>query len=235
MFNFKRAAPTILFVCLSFSSVKAQLVPPQPSSVEQRRQVEARERREDEFNQRNRDLQALTRDDAGNIFGRPAPRAATLSKEERARIKAILAPNEADTAKYKDFLQQKDTGLFRLFPDFDCQEKNLVRVSGNCADIVPGSWSYSFRRKDYSYENFFDISLKDGNLISEGFLSQGILVRLGDVPLDAITPASDGLKFLSDFVPQVESQEAKKQFAKWRKASQKAATDTRRARQPKRI
>jgi hypothetical protein len=137
MFNLKRTAPTILFFCLSFSSVKAQLIPPQSSSEEQRRRAEAKQRRDDEFNQRNRDLQALTRDEAGNIFGRPTPRAATLSKEERARIKAALAPNEADAAKYKAFLKQKDTGLFRLFPDFDCQEKNLVRVSGNCADIVP--------------------------------------------------------------------------------------------------
>lgn len=136
-----------------------------------------------------------------------------VSKREKEKIKAARAPNPEDLVRYRDFLRQPNTGLFRLFPDFDCETKNLVRVNGDCANTVPGSWNYSFRWKDYSGSDFWDIQFKDGNLIGKSFLSQEILVSLGDVPLENVLLSGGGMKFLEDFKPDFRLEEAKKQFA----------------------
>ena len=142
-------------------------------------------------------------------------------REQKEKILALRAPYPEDLAKYKEFLKQPKTGLFRLFPDFGCESKNLVRVNNDCANAVSFSSAYSFRQKDYvgsigerNYDdaNFLDIRLKDGNLIADGFLSQEILVSLGDVPLEGVSPASRGIKFLADFKPETTIQAAKKQF-----------------------
>lgn len=200
-----------LFLAALYPNIKAQTT----ELDRQRRQAEIFEqerRQEEEFNRRRRQLSELTSGTFGGGYIRLMPRTPSLSKEERTRIRAIIAPNAADAVKYNDFLKQKNTGLFRLFPDFDCEAKSIIRVDGNCADLVPGSWNYSFRLKNYSDIDFLDVQLKDGNLISKGFLSQGILVRLGNVPLENVSLTSAGVKFLLDFMPKDQIVEAKKQF-----------------------
>ncbi|MDQ6789014.1 MAG: hypothetical protein M3033_19600 [Acidobacteriota bacterium] len=182
-------------------------------AARQRRQEELdRQRQERDLNDRRQALDTLANSPRVPYI-RHSSETKPLTKEERAKIKAILAPDAEDTRKYKDFLRQKNTGLFRLFPDLDCEvEKNVIRADGNCADLIPGSWNYSFRRKNYSTLDFLDVQFKDGNLISKGFISQGILVRLGDVALENILPADSGVKFLLDFKPEARIREAKKQF-----------------------
>jgi hypothetical protein len=157
-------------------------------------------------------LETWRRQTERNIRRRSNSENRPMTKEDRERLKAVRLPNSEDLAKYKNFLQQKNTGLFRLFPNFNCEEKNILRVDGDCAHVVLGSWNYSFRQKDYSGANLWDIEYKDGNLISQGFLSQGMMVRLGDVALENVLPAENGVKFLLDFKPGIQSEEAKKQF-----------------------
>ena len=211
MLIFQKTIIVCLSVCILYLNVSSQT----QEIIEQRERALIRQKQEDDFNRRKRAMDVLMSGATTGRYVRPVPRTPKLSKEERAKIKAILAPNAADAAKYADFLRQKNTGLFRLFPDFDCQAKNVIRVDGDCANIVPGSWNYSFRQKDYAADaDFLDVRLRDGNLVSDGFLSQGIIVRLGDVPLENVSPASGGIKFLLDFEPQIQSAEAKKQFAK---------------------
>lgn len=132
--------------------------------------------------------------------------------ENSKEYELLRAPNPEDSVKYKDFLSQPKTGLFRLFPDLDCESKLLVRIDGDCGDAVSHSWSYSFRQKDYSNDILFDVRLKDGNLISDGFYSQGILVDLGDVPLRNISIADEGIKFLVEFKPEKRFKDARNQF-----------------------
>lgn len=148
---------------------------------------------------------------------RPSRRVVTWNstaefQKERKRIKALRAPNPEDLAKYKDFLKQPQTGLFRLFPDFGCDSKNLIRVDGDCEGAVTGSWAYSFRRNDYT-SDFLDIRLKDGNLIADGFLSQEILVSLGNIPLEKVPLSNTGvMKFLVDFKPEIQIKKTNKQY-----------------------
>jgi len=185
-------------------------------TVSSQSQSEINRRRDRDFEERRENLERLNRDflrskKESQIYAR-RENAPPLTAEQRAAIKKILTPNSEDTEKYKNFLRQSNTGLFRLFPDFGCESNGVLRVDGDCANLVPGSWFYSFRQKDYSKDTFYDIRMKDGNLITDGFLSQGILAALGDVPLENVSLADGGLKFLVDFKPKINSQEVKEQF-----------------------
>lgn len=132
--------------------------------------------------------------------------------EESEEYKLLRAPNPIDLITYKDFLSQPKTGLFRLFPDLECESKLVVRIGGGCGEAVSHSWSYSFRQKDYSNDILFDVKLKGGNIISDSFHSQGILVDLGNVPLENILIADEGIKFLVDFKPETRLRDARNQF-----------------------
>ena len=144
------------------------------------------------------------------------------TKEELKKIKALVAPEAEDLAKYKDFLESSKTGLFRLFPNLKCQTKNLLRVDGNCENYVPGGNVYSLRTKTHGalafyFEergvfDFYDLRLDGDDLITDAFLSQGILVPLGDIPLETVSSETDGMKFLNEFQPEVENKKVKKQF-----------------------
>lgn len=163
------------------------------------------------------------KDENGMIAGRPNGRIPQLrptradgkpyTKEELQKMESLLNPNPEDLAKYKDFLQNSNTGLFRMFPDFDCESQGLIRVDGPCENFIPGSWIYSFRMKRHSELDFFDLRLSNEDLIADSFLSQEILVPLGDLPLDNVSLTSAGMKFLNDFLPETKIKEARKQFA----------------------
>ncbi len=214
MSNCKKISLSVLFACLFFLETSAQSVKPLPGPEQMPNtgSGEPRHQQEDYFNRGDKNKQyppggALSND------SRYVPRQPRLSKEERTRIAQIIAPNRDDAVKYGNFLRGKNTGLFRLFPDYGCESgKNVIRVDGDCADLVPGSWNYTFRLKGYPTADFLDLRLKDGDLISDGFLSQAILTRLGDVPLESVSVASDGVKFLFAFKPLTVFADAKRQY-----------------------
>lgn len=136
-----------------------------------------------------------------------------LTKEERKRFEDFVAPHAEDLEKYKNFLRQKETGIFRLFPDFDCETRYLVRSDGDCENFVPRSWGYSFEQEQHSgIGKTHDIGLKDAFLVSDNFFTQSLLVSLGDVPLENLTTASGGINYLADFVPGTQRQTVKEQY-----------------------
>ena len=173
----------ICLVILSAMEVLYGQIITNPGSTRSPRTAEEARRRE--FEIRREAMDRLSRK-AG--LGRERSRSTkTPTKEERERIKIIILPDSADLNKYKDFLQQSKTGIFRLLPDFDCETKYLIHTDGNCANFVPGTWAYSFRRKSYSDADFHDIRFKDNSLSSNGLLNQSILVSLGDVPMENVS------------------------------------------------
>jgi len=126
-----------------------------------------------------------------------------LSKEQSK----LLLPKIEDSTKYANFLQLPHTGLIKLMPDFDCVSKGVVRVGGSCANFFPLSNTYSFRKTTYSSKGFADVGLKDSSFFSDGLLSNGIIVLLGDVPIETVSTDSDGVKFLSDYQPATNNTE----------------------------
>jgi len=135
----------------------------------------------------------------------------TLNKKERELRDRVVAPDADDLALLQDFLQQPNTGIFRLFPDNDCYAKGVLKVDGKCQSIYPGTWFYSKKKKDYSDGFFFDLHLKNGKLITDGFLSQGILTRLGNFSLDKVTLQSKGASFPVGFLPAKKESDVKTQ------------------------
>ncbi|MBS1794854.1 MAG: hypothetical protein JSS81_13425 [Acidobacteria bacterium] len=134
------------------------------------------------------------------------------TKEELEKIRALLLPAPEDLETYKAFLDRPKTGIFRLFSFYDCYSKNLIRTDGPCADFIEDSWSFSFRWK--TYNNLSDVALVDGQIQTGSFFTQGLIVALGDVPLDNLSLASDGIKDLVEFKPAATFDEARRHSKK---------------------
>ena len=113
--------------------------------------------------------------------------------ELAALEKKFLAPSEEDRAAFAEFLGQPDTGLIRLLPRevFDKDSKLTIRGGGAY---------YSFARLTHAYGYGSDIELQQGYL-SVGFAGAdyGMLVRVGDGPVDAITLDHPSVRFLSAY------------------------------------
>ncbi|HVE58323.1 MAG TPA: hypothetical protein VNB22_15940 [Pyrinomonadaceae bacterium] len=140
----------------------------------------------------------------GNFILRTNP-----TKEQKKR----LVPNPQDLRKYEQFLEQPHTGIFRLMPDIGCTENiNVIKADAVCLSFIPESSYYSFREKEHTIELLSDIRLKNGVFISDGILSQSILVHLGEIALEEIAPASEGLAFLTEFSPSAQGVEAQNQY-----------------------
>jgi len=141
---------------------------------------------------------------AGSFILRTKP-----NNEQKKR----LSPNPQDLTKYEQFLRRPKTGIFRLMPDIGCTENiNVIKADAVCLNFIPESSYYSFREKEHTIEMLADIRLRNGFLISDGILSQGILVELGEVALEKIVPESEGLEFISNFSPNPQGLEAQKQY-----------------------
>ena len=99
----------------------------------------------------------------------------------------FLSPAEEDRAAYKEFLSQPDTGLIRLLPR-DVYESEVYKKNRKTLTIRGGGAYYSFARLTHEYGYGSDLSLDSGYL-SVGFAGAdyGMMIDLGDVPLDEIS------------------------------------------------
>jgi len=202
---------TICFIIFAnvfiFSSeIFAQAAPQDAAGI--RREQEAKERAYERLQK-----PISPRTDSGNqpnvTFGarKALPFRQKLTSEQKRR----LLPEE-DSAKYASFLKQTKTGLIKLFPDVGCEENaNIIRADRQCLNWIPNSAFYSFREREHTTEYLADIRLEKDFLISDGVLSQGILVALGSVPLDNVTLDSAGMNFLVNYQPEQKNKDAYRQ------------------------
>lgn len=126
------------------------------------------------------------------------PKATTAMNPTAAQMK-ILAPSNDDLARYSAFLSQKKTGIFRIFPFLDCGDTRIIQVDSPCVDIIPLSSYYSFRKKNYSPQSLADLELRDGKFVTNGNLADGIMVSLGDLPIESATLENIGIERLLEF------------------------------------
>jgi len=138
----------------------------------------------------------------------PREKFPTLTEKDRKRIVALLSPNPDDVAAYKDFLAQDRTGIFRLFPNSNCETKRLIRIDGDCANHIPGGSNYSFRPG----ANTPDIHFNNGQIIGEGFFSEVIVAELGSLSIDDAI-STQQLSFLRDFASAADFADALKVHA----------------------
>ncbi|MEZ5429222.1 MAG: hypothetical protein R2747_23445 [Pyrinomonadaceae bacterium] len=125
---------------------------------------------------------------------------------------AAIAPNPRLFKKYSSFLDQSDTGLTRLVADSGCADNTKVIVATeDCMKYtMPGAgYSYSFRIDNYRLPRLADLVFTDNSFQASGVLLHGILVNIGDVPLEKVTLKTKGLKYLINFQPVTDYDRAK--------------------------
>lgn len=133
-------------------------------------------------------------------------------KKPNKEQKRQLQPKADDLAKYARFLEQENSGIFRLLPDLGCQDNALVvKADETCLNAIPESSFYSFREHEHTSDLLADIRIKNNHLVTDGLLSQGILVNLGDVELEKTSINSKGFQFINAYNPSDFSREAARQ------------------------
>jgi hypothetical protein len=133
------------------------------------------------------------------------------SKEKR-----LLAAAPEDLQRYAAFLRERETGAFRLLTYIPRRRV----VDANSPDI---EWrkgfsafasEYSFAKKKHGHgvngwgdarSGWAELRLRNGSF-STGFMNQslGVLVQLGDVPLEDVTSSTAGVAELTQLVPPTE-------------------------------
>lgn len=127
----------------------------------------------------------------------------TKRAELSALEKKFLAPSEEDRATYVDFLKQPGTGLIRLLPREIYDKETTLTIRG-------GGAYYSFTRKTHAYGYGSDIELQQGFLsVAFAGADYGMLVKLGDVPLESVNVELPSVRFLSAYTAVTEEPQAR--------------------------
>lgn len=124
-----------------------------------------------------------------------------IKRAELALVeKQILETSKQDSLAYADFLQQSDTGIFRLLPREKYDEDALRPLSKAGLTIRGGGAFYSFTRLSHDYNHGPQIGLERGHL-STSFIGAdyGLLASLGDVPLIAVTVEHPTVQFMAAY------------------------------------
>lgn len=117
--------------------------------------------------------------------------------------KKLLAPSEEDRTAFAAFAGQHDKGLIRLLPREVYDKETTLTVRGG------GSY-YSFVTLTHAYGHGSDIALEQG-FLSVGFAgaNYGMLLNVGDVPLEEINTEHPKVKFLADYSAVLEEPKAR--------------------------
>ncbi len=117
---------------------------------------------------------------------------------------AILAAAEPLVVEYADFLEKRNTGIIKFNADSSCvSDTDVIVASEKClAYKMPGAGAaYSFRTESYRLPRLADVILLDGIFRTGGVFQHVIMAELGDVPIEAVTLETNGLKYLVDLKP----------------------------------
>jgi hypothetical protein len=142
-----------------------------------------------------------------NAFAQSESREEVIKQIETKRAeltvleKKILVPSEEDRTTYAEFLKQPDTGLIRLMPR---------EVYDNVLAVRGGGAYYSFVNLSHDYGHGSDIGLEQG-FLSVGFAgaNYGMLVKVGDIPLEEVNTELPSVKFLSAYTAVTEEPQAR--------------------------
>ena len=137
-----------------------------------------------------------------------------------ASEKKLLEPSERDLQESASVLHLPDTGLIRLYPWMRRRRVISVEdlVDGRTPDFGSHACLFSFSKSKYgnALNGFVDprlgwaeLKLVDGRFFT-GFTGEslGVLVALGNKPLEMITPKSDGVTGLTNITPPADFIEA---------------------------
>ena len=133
--------------------------------------------------------------------------------------KKLLAPATEDEERCESFLRLPETGLIKMFPP---GRRRVISVADLATGRRPGFGSYaslySFSKEKHGngLHGYVDPRLgwAELRLLNNRFItgftgeSLGVLVALGDVPLETITPETFGVTGLTNILPPTDHFEA---------------------------
>lgn len=136
---------------------------------------------------------------------------------ERRALKAKATPkdleavkiDDADKIKFAEFLKQPRAGIFRLHDIENCEENaKIYNVEEPCpAHIIDKGSAYSFLERDYGYRLLADIRLQKSSLEIQKVETLSFLTNLGDVPIENLTLAAEGIREMAEFAPSADRKE----------------------------
>lgn len=127
-----------------------------------------------------------------------------LYRKPGAKETASLVPEASLVQRYSLLLRSEGTGIVRLAPDRGCvYSEKVVSAAEECLKYsFPGAGnSFSFRTEGYRLRHLADITYADDKLRITGIFMHGIAVDLGDVPIESASLSTDGIHYLTSFVP----------------------------------
>jgi hypothetical protein len=139
--------------------------------------------------------------------------------EPNAGERALLVPSPELQQQFAAFLELPDTGLIRMYPPL---RRRVISVTDLATGRRPGFgmyaslYSFSKEKHGNGLNGYVDprlgwaeIKLINGRFIT-GFTGDalGVLVALGDVPLETVTPETDGVTGLANIMPPADYFEA---------------------------
>jgi hypothetical protein len=134
--------------------------------------------------------------------------------------KRLLTPSPSDQQRYASFLGLDDTGLIRLYPW--SRRRSVVSIEELIDRRSPEFnahaclYSFSKGRHGNALNGFVDprlgwaeLRLGDGKFFT-GFTGEslGVLVALGDTPLETVSPVTEGVSGLTNIMPPADYLEA---------------------------
>ncbi len=133
--------------------------------------------------------------------------------------KQLLAPSVEDQQQFAEFLQRPDTGLIKMFPP---GRRRVISVGELATGRRPGFggyaslYSFSKEKHGNGLNGYVDprlgwaeLRLLNGRFVT-GFTGEslGVLVALGDVDLNSVTPENYGVTGLANIIPPADFFEA---------------------------
>lgn len=205
----KKIISAFLIIMCSVILINAQ------ATSAQDKEREERERRDRDFDRRVDALRNVdkvrSRVDPNDEFQIRQTKIKPLYRKPNAEELKLLAPGVRDLQTFSEFLSNKNTGIARLIIDMDCDKGSDVVVSTpHCLKYaMPGAGaSYSFRVRNYQNKNLADLNFTGDLFTTPGVLKHGILVNIGDIPLESLTLDSKELNALIQFVPTYDFKKA---------------------------
>lgn len=123
-----------------------------------------------------------------------------------------LKVDEDLTSQYSSFLKQDNAGIVKLLNNSNCSQSSKVVVATNdCLNYtMPGAGaSFSFRTNNYRIAHLSDLNFTGNYFVSAGIWSHGILVNIGNFPLETFSFQNKEVEYINTINPGVKYENVK--------------------------
>lgn len=143
---------------------------------------------------------------------------AKFSMEDREKVKALGTPSPQDINSNKDFLSQKNSGIFKLIDPSNCGNSSIVNLTASdCFWRIPNLSYFSFRSASsdnkIKYSFHYEVGSADIKYEGKGFfvgfedLNIGMIGEISNVEINDLKPTDSIISKLKRFqLPKKQSE-----------------------------